>query len=87
MTVLLGSVAELQCQVISNPLATITWSYELGTVRRNLTTGGRVIISPSNTLTILNVAAADAGYYVCTAQNVFGRNMTSGRLLIGSTYC
>ena len=83
ITVPLGGIATLICQVISNPPATITWFYEQGSVTRRLTTEGRLSISLSNVLTIINVLAADAGYYVCSAQNAFGTNMTSGRLQIG----
>ena len=85
-TVLLGNTAVVDCQVRSNPPATITWSYQLGTVTRTLATGGRVTISPGNRITIINVQEGDAGYYVCTARNVFGSNMTSGRLSIGSKF-
>lgn len=82
-TISLGGTLALECQVLSNPNATVSWSYELSSNRVSLTTGGRVTISPANHLTISNVQASDAGYYVCTAENIFGRNMTSGRLLIG----
>lgn len=84
ITIQSGGIATLDCQVISNPPATITWLYELGSVTRVVTTGGRVIISPAHFLTILNVRDSDAGYYVCSAQNVFGINVTSARLQVGS---
>lgn len=69
--------------MLSNPAAVVSWSYELGTVTQSLSTGERVTIAPPNVLTITNVQEEDAGYYVCSALNTFGRNMTSGRLLIG----
>ena len=84
ITVAVGGRVEFTCDVLSIPSATITWSYDSGGVQRNLTTGGRVTISPSTTLTITNVQESDEGYYICTAQNSFGRNTTSGRLTVGS---
>ena len=87
--VAVGGRAEFNCDVLSIPPATVSWSYDSGGVQRNLTTGGRVTISPSTTLTITNVRESDEGYYICTAQNSFGRNTSSGRLTVGSEwyYC
>lgn len=83
ITVPLGGRAELECQVTSNPPATVTWFYELGSVIRSVTTGGRFTISPADVLTIIDVQETDVGYYVCSAQNAFGTNTTAGRLQIG----
>ena len=59
------------------------WFYEQGSLRSNITTGGRFTISPANMLRIVNIQESDAGYYVCSAQNTFGTNSTTGRLTIG----
>lgn len=83
ITVPLGGRATLECLVLSNPPASTSWFYELGSITRSIATEGRITISPANILTIVNVEDTDAGYYVCSAQNAFGRNMTSGRLQIG----
>ena len=84
ITVAVGGRAEFKCDVLSIPSATVSWSYESRGVQRNLTTGGRVTISPSTTLTITNVRESDEGYYIYTAQNSFGRNTTSGQLTVGT---
>ena len=89
VTVAVGSTAMIQCQILANPPVSNTmWFYEQGGLRRTITTGGRFIISPSsNTLTILNAVESDSGYYICSAQNVFGTNSTSGRLTVEGKYC
>lgn len=76
---------EFNCDVISVPPATvIAWTYESAGVQRVLTTGGRITISPVTSLIISNVQPSDDGYYICSAENSFGRNSTSGRLTVGS---
>lgn len=84
VTAEVGSSATLECQILSNPEVTnTTWFYEEDGLRRSIATGGRFIVSAS-TLTIVNVQESDTGYYVCSAQNVFGTNSSYGRLIIGS---
>ena len=82
ITAAVGGRGEFNCDVLSIPPASISWSHDSGGV---LTSGGRFTISPtpSITLTITNVQESDEGYYICTAQNSFGRNATSGRLTVG----
>ena len=53
--VIIMSCSGWVCDVLSIPPTTVTWSYDFGGVQRNLTTDGRVTISPSTTLTITNV--------------------------------
>ena len=86
ITVAVGGRAEFTCDVLSIPPASVSWSHDSGGVQRNLTSGGRFTISssPSTALTITNVQESDEGYYICTAQNSFGRNATSGWLTVGS---
>lgn len=79
----IGGTASFECAVVSNPTATVTWLHESGSIMRNVTSTGRITISPPTMLTITNIQQSDAGYYICSAQNLFGRNRTSGRLLIG----
>ena len=85
ITVAEGGRAEFNCDVISVPPATVlTWTYESAGIQHNLTSGGRITISPPTSLIISNVQPSDDGYYICTAENSFGRNSTSGRLTVGS---
>ena len=79
-----GDTANFQCVVVSNPPSTVSWYYELGNYRRPLNSSGRVTISPANVLTITDVQERDVGYYVCSAENNFGLNTTSGRLILQS---
>ncbi len=69
------------CNVVSNPLATVTWFAEVGTTRQLLTPGPRIDIS-NNILIISNVQQSDVGFYTCVATNVFGSNTTTARLVI-----
>ena len=75
-----GSQAVFLCSVVSNPLATVYWTY--GSSRQNLTNSGRIFLN-STALVISGVEASDEGYYHCIAQNSFGVNSTSGSLTIG----
>ena len=86
ITVAVGGRAEFNCEVFSVQSVTISWSHEPGGVQRNLTSGGRITISPPTSLIISNVQPSDDGYYICTAENSFGRNTSSGRLTVGSEY-
>ena len=78
-----GNQAVFQCNVISNPPATVSWTY--GTPQQNLSNGGRIFFN-SSTLIISNVQSSDEGYYHCIAQNSFGVNSTSAALTIGGDF-
>ena len=81
----LGSQATLPCDVQSSPAVTsVSWSLR----NQPLASGGRILITqtPPYTLTITSVQSTDVGYYVCAAQNSFGRNSTTVRLTIGSMF-
>ena len=79
-----GSTAVMECQVRSIPAATsITWAHQQDSISRPIISAGRFITSGQN-LTILNTQEADTGYYICSAQNTFGSNSTSGRLTVRS---
>ena len=84
MIVPLGGSALFDCAVLSDPPATVSWTYEYGSTTYAITTGPRITISPPTTLMITNVQMSDEGFYVCGAVNSYGRNSTSGRLTIGS---
>ena len=74
----LGVQAVFECTVLSNPPATVMWSFD----SQPLNESERVSITPSS-LTISNVQASDEGFYECVAENVFGSSTTSARLTIG----
>lgn len=76
----LGSQATFQCHVISNPPATVSWTF--GSPPQPLASGGRIFLNAS-TLIISNVQQSDVGYYQCVAENAFGVNATSAPLSIG----
>lgn len=81
-----GDTAVFQCNIVSNPPSSVSWLYELGSYRRTLNSSARVTISPANVLTITDVQETDVGYYVCSAENTFGTNTTTGRLILGGMY-
>ncbi len=80
VTVPIGGEAVFQCQILSNPPATVVWLY--GQNGQPVVEGERISLTPSS-LVIQEVQESDAGYYECRATNAFGLNSTSAPLTIG----
>ena len=77
-TVSTGSTVTINCDIISNPVATeITWEFD-GVVLSNSV---QYAINGQQ-ITILNVQSFNDGYYTCTAKNMQGTNSTSAKLTV-----
>lgn len=76
-TVVMGSDTVFQCNLVSNPSATTTWSFN-----DNQISHGSQYEIEGEQLTVLSVQAANDGYFKCTATNSFGKNATSARLSV-----
>ncbi|XP_078281510.1 basement membrane-specific heparan sulfate proteoglycan core protein [Rhinoraja longicauda] len=72
-----GETVELHCQVTGHPQPRITWYRSAGPLTTNHQVDGPV-------LRILQVTAADAGDYVCRAENVLGMQEIKFSVLITS---
>lgn len=91
---LVGSTARLTCEVTGNPQPTVVWTFaardsnKVGVLQVNdrITT---LLVSQfenpftwTQTLTIRNVSAADAGVYQCRARNVLAESVDSMQLMV-----
>ncbi|KAL3986907.1 protein CLEC16A [Sarotherodon galilaeus] len=74
--VLQGEDVTLSCSADSNPPSNITWIYTAA-VNSNVTTEGQ-----QKTITITGVTSANAGIYICVAENEAGRNTRFVSLVI-----
>ncbi|XP_032903838.1 basement membrane-specific heparan sulfate proteoglycan core protein isoform X7 [Amblyraja radiata] len=70
-----GEMVELQCQVTGQPQPRITWYRTAGPLTTNHQVDGSV-------LRILHVTTADAGEYVCRAENALGLQEITFSVLI-----
>lgn len=70
----------ISCQPEAAPFPEFQWKkdgYNVGT-----SGGGRVFIMPNGFLRINPVRIEDEGNYTCIARNVYGQDMSSGRLIV-----
>nr|XP_024214409.1 hemicentin-1-like isoform X2 [Halyomorpha halys] len=70
-----GNEAVLPCDVFGNPQPSVTWHFNGELIKKQ-------IGSEPATLRLLNVTEADAGTYVCVAQNKAGENKKKMELLV-----
>lgn len=81
-----GQNVSLECNLEGRPLSTVTWWKGSTQIATN---GGRYQVSspPSSfvnskvTLTIMNVARSDEGFYQCKAQNQLGSELSEAAYL------
>ena len=76
-----GNTVVLNCKVLSNPSATITWTFN-----NNALTGTAQITVSGGKVTITNVQDSNEGFYRCTAKNSYGNNSTQAKLTVQSKY-
>lgn len=74
--VLQGENVTLSCSADSNPPSNIRWIYTAA-VNSNVTTEGQ-----QKTITITGITSANAGIYICVAENEAGRNTRFVSLVI-----
>ena len=82
VTSYVGGEAVFQCEVLSNPPATVQWSFHISNASSQPLTGNARISINGATLAISDIQPSDEGFYECTALNIYGPNSTSGRLFI-----
>ena len=73
----ISSTVQFLCHVLSNPPATVTWSFN----GAQLSNSDKYTIT-STMLTVSNIQLSDDGYYQCRASNSFGTNHTNARLTV-----
>ena len=78
-TVTTASNTVIKCTVISNPPASLSWTFN----DNELENSARITVD-GDQVTITNVQPADDGYYTCLAVNTFGTNKTSAKLTVKS---
>lgn len=72
-----GSSVNITCQTTGKPDPTITWFKDGLQI-----TGGRYKILPSGSLNIGSVVLADAGQFICEAENFLGKESAGGTLVV-----
>ena len=77
------SNAFFSCQVVGEPVPTISWYFN-GTALEQADTTKYIITN--NTLDIVNVESSDAGTYTCNATNVVSSDTSSGVLTVNGKF-
>ena len=78
-----GSNAFFSCQVVGEPVPTISWYFN-GTALEQADTTKYIITN--NTLQIVNVESSDVGTYTCNATNVVSSDSSSGVLTVNGEF-
>ena len=87
-----GDTASFICQVIGEPIPTITWYFngtlvdEANTMKYTISMMPFNATTISSTLTILNVESSDVGTYTCDASNIVSSDTSSAVLTVNGKF-
>ena len=87
-----GDTASFICQVIGEPIPTITWYFngtlvdEANTMKYTISMMSFNATTISSTLAILNVESPDVGTYSCDASNIVSSDTSSAVLTVNGKF-